>query len=148
MFNIQDIATTIKLYFMIFYSFIIILLDYAEMPHKVFFVLCIFMIGDIVTGIARAFVLKELSSRLIVLGMLRKIALIVAIYLLFLASSIITEFGLIANIAVGIFISAELISIFENLISLQQKERVSEHDALVKITEMLKEFFIKKGKIE
>ena len=146
--NINDLATIVKVYFVVVYSLVIVALDYAEIPHKAFFVLCILMSADIITGIIKGFTLKELSSRPIVTGMLRKTGLLLAIYFIFLGVSVIKEFGFIGNLALGMFILAELISILGNIIAVREKQRISEHDALIVISNVLKDLFQKRGKTE
>ena len=146
--NINDLATIIKVYFVVVYSLVILALDYAEIPHKAFFVLCIFLSADIITGVIKGFILKELSSRPIVTGMLRKTGLLLAIYFIFLAASVIKEFGFLGNLALSMFILAELISILGNIIAVREKQRVSEHDALIVVSNILKDLFQKRGKTE
>lgn len=146
--NINDLATIIKVYFVVIYSFIILALDYAEIPHKAFFVLCIFVSADIITGIIKGFVLKELSSSPIIRGMLRKSGLLLAIYFIFLGASVVKELGFFGNLALSMFILAELISILGNIIAVRGKQRVSEHDALIVVSNILKDLFQKRGKTE
>jgi toxin secretion/phage lysis holin len=143
--NLNDIATLLKIYFIVIYGFIILALDYAEIPHKTFSVLCILMTADIVTGVIKGYVLKELSSRPIITGMLRKTGLLLAIYFIFLGVSVIKEFGFIGNLALGMFILAELISILGNIMAVREKQKISEHDALVSMLDILKKVFKEKG---
>lgn len=144
----MNIAATIKLYFALVYSYLLIALNYAEIPHKAFFVLCILMVADITSGVIKGFVLKELSSRPIVNGMLRKTGLLLAIYFIFLGVSVIPEFAFLGNLALGMFIFAELISILGNIVAVREKQKVSEHDALVKIYNFTVATYEKMGKVK
>lgn len=146
--NLNDVSVLIKIYFLIVYSFILNALDYADIPYKTFSVLCILMTTDIVTGIYKGFVLKELSSSPITTGILKKAGLLIAIYMIFLGVTIVPEFGFIGNLFIGMFVLAELISIIGNISAANQKQRVSEHDALVQVTEVLKDLFKKRGKVD
>lgn len=146
--NLNDVSVLIKIYFLIVYSFILNALDYADIPYKTFAVLCILMTTDIITGIYKGFVLKELSSSPITTGILKKAGLLIAIYMIFLGVTIVPEFGFIGNLFIGMFVLAELISITGNISAANQKQRVSEHDALVQVTEVLKDLFKKRGKID
>ncbi|WP_046997310.1 phage holin family protein, partial [Aliarcobacter butzleri] len=65
---IDDISVLLKIYFSIFYSYILISLDYAGIPEKTFVVMIILMTVDIVTGIWKGYILKELSSSPITTG--------------------------------------------------------------------------------
>lgn len=145
---INDISLLLKLYFAVFYSCILITLDYAGIPHKTFFVLCILMTADIVTGIYKGYILKELSSSPIMTGIIKKSGLLIALYMVFLGISVMSELSFIASLFVGMFILAELISIIGNIVVIREKSKVSEHDALIQVSEILKDLFKKRGKLD
>lgn len=146
--NLNDISVLLKIYFSIFYSYILISLDYAGIPEKTFVVLCILMTVDIFTGIWKGYILKELSSSPITTGILRKSGLLIALYMIFLGVSIVPELNFIGNLFVGMFILSELISIVGNIVAIREKYKISEHDALIQVSEVLKDLFKKKGKID
>ncbi|KLE02205.1 phage holin family protein, partial [Aliarcobacter butzleri] len=143
-----DISVLLKIYFSIFYSYILISLDYAGIPEKTFVVMIILMTVDIVTGIWKGYILKELSSSPITTGILRKSGILIALYMIFLGNSIVPELGFIANLFVGLFVLAELISIVGNIVAIREKYKISEHDALIQVSEVLKDLFKKKGKTD
>ncbi|KLD98828.1 phage holin family protein [Aliarcobacter butzleri] len=146
--NINDISVLLKIYFSIFYSYILISLDYAGIPEKTFVVMIILMTVDTLTGIWKGYILKELSSSPITTGILRKSGILIALYMIFLGNSIVSELGFIANLFVGLFVLAELISIVGNIVAIREKYKISEHDALIQVSEVLKDLFKKKGKID
>ncbi|MFW0714201.1 phage holin family protein [Aliarcobacter butzleri] len=146
--NINDISVLLKIYFSIFYSYILISLDYAGIPEKTFVVLCILMTVDIFTGIWKGYILKELSSSPITTGIIKKSGLLIALYMIFLGVSVVPELNFIGNLFVGMFILAELISIVGNIVAIREKYKVSEHDALIQVSEILKDLFKKKGKVD
>ncbi|MCG3684098.1 phage holin family protein [Aliarcobacter butzleri] len=146
--NINDISVLLKIYFSIFYSYILISLDYAGIPEKTFVVLCILMTVDIFTGIWKGYILKELSSSPITTGIIKKSGLLIALYMIFLGVSVVPELNFIGNLFVGMFILAELISIVGNIVAIREKYKISEHDALLQVSEVLKDLFKKKGKID
>lgn len=146
--NINDISVLLKIYFSIFYSYILISLDYAGIPEKTFVVMIILMTVDTLTGIWKGYILKELSSSPITTGILRKSGILIALYMIFLGNSIAPELGFIANLFVGLFVLAELISIVGNIVAIREKYKISEHDALIQVSEVLKDLFKKKGKID
>ncbi|MCG3690147.1 phage holin family protein [Aliarcobacter butzleri] len=146
--NINDISVLLKIYFSIFYSYILITLDYAGIPEKTFVVMIILMTVDTLTGIWKGYILKELSSSPITTGILRKSGILIALYMIFLGNSIVPELGFIANLFVGLFVLAELISIVGNIVAIREKYKISEHDALIQVSEVLKDLFKKKGKID
>lgn len=146
--NINDISVILKIYFSIFYSYILISLDYAGIPEKTFIVLCILMTVDIFTGIWKGYILKELSSSPITTGIIKKSGLLIALYMIFLGVSVVPELNFIGNLFVGMFILAELISIVGNIVAIREKYKISEHDALLQVSEVLKDLFKKKGKID
>ena len=145
---INDISVLLKIYFSIFYSYILISLDYAGIPEKTFVVLCILMTVDIFTGIWKGYILKELSSSPITTGIIKKSGLLIALYMIFLGVSVVPELNFIGNLFVGMFILAELISIVGNIVAIREKYKISEHDALLQVSEVLKDLFKKKGKID
>ena len=146
--NINDISVLLKIYFSIFYSYLLISLDYAGIPEKTFVVMIILMTVDTLTGIWKGYILKELSSSPITTGILRKSGILIALYMIFLGNSIVPELGFIANLFVGLFVLAELISIVGNIVAIREKYKISEHDALLQVSEVLKDLFKKKGKID
>lgn len=146
--NINDISVLLKIYFSIFYSYILISLDYAGIPEKTFVVLCILMTVDIFTGIWKGYILKELSSSPITTGLIKKSGLLIALYMIFLGVSVVSELNFIGNLFVGLFVLAELISIVGNIVAIREKYKISEHDALIQVSEVLKDLFKKKGKID
>ncbi|MFX4251982.1 phage holin family protein [Aliarcobacter butzleri] len=146
--NLNDISVLLKIYFSIFYSYILISLDYAGIPEKTFVVLCILMTVDIFTGIWKGYILKELSSSPITTGIIKKSGLLIALYMIFLGVSVVPELNFIGNLFVGMFILAELISIVGNIVAIREKYKISEHDALIQVSEVLKDLFKKKGKID
>lgn len=146
--NINDISVLLKIYFSIFYSYLLISLDYAGIPEKTFVVMIILMTVDTLTGIWKGYILKELSSSPITTGILRKSGILIALYMIFLGNSIVPELGFIANLFVGLFVLAELISIVGNIVAIREKYKISEHDALIQVSEVLKDLFKKKGKID
>ncbi|MFX4154219.1 phage holin family protein [Aliarcobacter butzleri] len=146
--NINDISILLKIYFSIFYSYILISLDYAGIPEKTFVVLCILMTVDIFTGIWKGYILKELSSSPITTGIIKKSGLLIALYMIFLGVSVVPELNFIGNLFVGMFILAELISIVGNIVAIREKYKISEHDALLQVSEVLKDLFKKKGKTD
>lgn len=146
--NINDISVLLKIYFSIFYSYILISLDYAGIPEKTFVVLCILMTVDTLTGIWKGYILKELSSSPITTGIIKKSGLLIALYMIFLGVSVVPELNFIGNLFVGMFILAELISIVGNIVAIREKYKISEHDALIQVSEVLKDLFKKKGKID
>lgn len=146
--NINDISVLLKIYFSIFYSYILISLDYAGIPEKTFVVMIILMTVDIVTGIWKGYMLKELSSSPITTGIIKKSGLLIALYMIFLGVSVVPELNFIGNLFVGMFILAELISIVGNIVAIREKYKISEHDALLQVSEVLKDLFKKKGKID
>ena len=146
--NLNDISVLLKIYFSIFYSYILISLDYAGIPEKTFIVLCILMTVDIVTGIYKGYILKELSSSPITTGLIKKSGLLIALYMIFLGVSVVPELNFIGNLFVGMFILAELISIVGNIVAIREKYKISEHDALLQVSEVLKDLFKKKGKTD
>ncbi|MFW2307551.1 phage holin family protein [Aliarcobacter butzleri] len=146
--NLNDISVLLKIYFSIFYSYILISLDYAGIPEKTFVVMIILMTVDTLTGIWKGYILKELSSSPITTGILRKSGILIALYMIFLGNSIVPELGFIANLFVGLFVLAELISIVGNIVAIREKYKISEHDALIQVSEVLKDLFKKKGKID
>ncbi|WP_157351283.1 phage holin family protein [Aliarcobacter butzleri] len=146
--NINDISVLLKIYFSIFYSYILISLDYAGIPEKTFIVLCILMTVDIFTGIWKGYILKELSSSPITTGLIKKSGLLIALYMIFLGVSVVSELNFIGNLFVGLFVLAELISIVGNIVAIREKYKISEHDALIQVSEVLKDLFKKKGKID
>lgn len=146
--NINDISVLLKIYFSIFYSYILISLDYAGIPEKTFVVMIILMTVDTFTGIWKGYILKELSSSPITTGIIKKSGLLIALYMIFLGNSIVPELGFIANLFVGLFVLAELISIVGNIVAIREKYKISEHDALIQVSEVLKDLFKKKGKID
>lgn len=145
---IDDISVLLKIYFSIFYSYILISLDYAGIPEKTFVVLCILMTVDIFTGIWKGYILKELSSSPITTGIIKKSGLLIALYMIFLGVSVVPELNFIGNLFVGMFILAELISIVGNIVAIREKYKISEHDALLQVSEVLKDLFKKKGKTD
>ena len=145
---IDDISVLLKIYFSIFYSYILISLDYAGIPEKTFVVLCILMTVDIFTGIWKGYILKELSSSPITTGLIKKSGLLIALYMIFLGVSVVPELNFIGNLFVGMFILAELISIVGNIVAIREKYKISEHDALLQVSEVLKDLFKKKGKTD
>lgn len=145
---INDISVLLKIYFSIFYSYLLISLDYAGIPEKTFVVMIILMTVDTFTGIWKGYILKELSSSPITTGILRKSGILIALYMIFLGNSIVPELGFIANLFVGLFVLAELISIVGNIVAIREKYKISEHDALIQVSEVLKDLFKKKGKID
>ena len=145
---IDDISVLLKIYFSIFYSYILISLDYAGIPEKTFVVLCILMTVDIFTGIWKGYILKELSSSPITTGLIKKSGLLIALYMIFLGVSVVSELNFIGNLFVGMFILAELISIVGNIVAIREKYKISEHDALLQVSEVLKDLFKKKGKTD
>ncbi|MBF7065751.1 phage holin family protein [Aliarcobacter butzleri] len=145
---INDISVLLKIYFSIFYSYILISLDYAGIPEKTFVVLCILMTVDIFTGIWKGYILKELSSSPITTGIIKKSGLLIALYMIFLGVSVVPELNFIGNLFVGMFILAELISIVGNIVAIREKYKISEHDALLQVSEVLKDLFKKKGKTD
>lgn len=146
--NLNDISVLLKIYFSIFYSYLLISLDYAGIPEKTFVVLCILMTVDIFTGIWKGYILKELSSSPITTGIIKKSGLLIALYMIFLGVSVVPELNFIGNLFVGMFILAELISIVGNIVAIREKYKISEHDALIQVSEVLKDLFKKKGKID
>ncbi|MCG3706374.1 phage holin family protein [Aliarcobacter butzleri] len=146
--NLNDISVLLKIYFSIFYSYLLISLDYAGIPEKTFVVMIILMTVDTLTGIWKGYILKELSSSPITTGILRKSGILIALYMIFLGNSIVPELGFIANLFVGLFVLAELISIVGNIVAIREKYKISEHDALLQVSEVLKDLFKKKGKID
>lgn len=146
--NLNDISVLLKIYFSIFYSYILISLDYAGIPEKTFVVLCILMTVDIFTGIWKGYILKELSSSPIITGLIKKSGLLIALYMIFLGVSVIAELNFIGDLFIGMFILAELISIVGNIVAIREKYKISEHDALLQVSEVLKDLFKKKGKID
>lgn len=145
---LNDISILLKIYFLVVYSFILNALDYAEIPYKTFAVLCILMTTDIMTGIYKGYILKELSSSPITTGILKKAGLLIAIYMIFLGVTVVPEFGFVGNLFIGMFVLAELISIIGNISAANQKQRVSEHDALVQVSDVLKDLFKKRSKTD
>ncbi|MFY4810768.1 phage holin family protein [Aliarcobacter butzleri] len=145
---INDISVLLKIYFSIFYSYILISLDYAGIPEKTFVVLCILMTVDIFTGIWKGYILKELSSSPITTGIIKKSGLLIALYMIFLGVSVVPGLNFIGNLFVGMFILAELISIVGNIVAIREKYKISEHDALLQVSEVLKDLFKKKGKTD
>lgn len=145
---INDISVLLKIYFSIFYSYILISLDYAGISEKTFVVLCILMTVDIFTGIWKGYILKELSSSPITTGIIKKSGLLIALYMIFLGVSVVPELNFIGNLFVGMFILAELISIVGNIVAIREKYKISEHDALLQVSEVLKDLFKKKGKTD
>ncbi|MFW2611413.1 phage holin family protein [Aliarcobacter butzleri] len=145
---INDISVLLKIYFSIFYSYLLISLDYAGIPEKTFVVMIILMTVDIVTGIWKGYILKELSSSPITTGIIKKSGLLIALYMIFLGVSVVPELNFIGNLFVGMFILAELISIVGNIVAIREKYKISEHDALLQVSEVLKDLFKKKGKID
>ncbi|PZP12129.1 MAG: hypothetical protein DI602_10175 [Aliarcobacter butzleri] len=146
--NLNDISVLLKIYFSIFYSYLLISLDYAGIPEKTFVVMIILMTVDTLTGIWKGYILKELSSSPITTGILRKSGILIALYMIFLGNSIVPELGFIANLFVGLFVLAELISIVGNIVAIREKYKISEHDALIQVSEVLKDLFKKRGKID
>lgn len=146
--NLNDISVLLKIYFSIFYSYLLVSLDYAGIPEKTFVVMIILMTVDTLTGIWKGYILKELSSSPITTGILRKSGILIALYMIFLGNSIVPELGFIANLFVGLFVLAELISIVGNIVAIREKYKISEHDALIQVSEVLKDLFKKKGKID
>lgn len=146
--NINDISVLLKIYFSIFYSYILISLDYAGIPEKTFVVMIILMTVDTLTGIWKGYILKELSSSPITTGIIKKSGLLIALYMIFLGVSVVPELNFIGNLFVGMFILAELISIVGNIVAIREKYKISEHDALLQVSEVLKDLFKKKGKID
>ncbi|MFW0714058.1 phage holin family protein [Aliarcobacter butzleri] len=146
--NLNDISVLLKIYFSIFYSYILISLDYAGIPEKTFVVMIILMTVDTLTGIWKGYILKELSSSPITTGIIKKSGLLIALYMIFLGVSVVPELNFIGNLFVGMFILAELISIVGNIVAIREKYKVSEHDALLQVSEVLKDLFKKKGKID
>ena len=144
--NINDISVLLKIYFSIFYSYLLISLDYAGIPEKTFVVMIILMTVDTLTGIWKGYILKELSSSPITTGILRKSGILIALYMIFLGNSIVPELGFIANLFVGLFVLAELISIVGNILAIREKYKISEHDALIQVSEVLKDLFKKSEK--
>jgi len=123
-------------------------LDYAGIPHNTFHVITVLMCADIVLGIMKGYVLREISSRPIITGITRKSLLLVALYMVCLGITVIPELGFVSRLFVGMVILAELISITRSTISIREKYKVSEHDALIKASEMLITLFERKGKID
>lgn len=146
--NINDISVLLKIYFSIFYSYILISLDYAGIPEKTFVVMIILMTVDTLTGIWKGYILKELSSSPITTGIIKKSGLLIALYMIFLGVSVVPELNFIGNLFVGMFILAELISIVGNIVAIREKYKISEHDALLQVSEVLKDLFKKKGKTD
>ncbi|RZV13633.1 hypothetical protein D3M61_07060 [Aliarcobacter butzleri] len=146
--NINDISVLLKIYFSIFYSYILISLDYAGIPEKTFVVMIILMTVDTLTGIWKGYILKELSSSPITTGIIKKSGLLIALYMIFLGVSVVSELNFIGNLFVGLFVLAELISIVGNIVAIREKYKISEHDALIQVSEVLKDLFKKKGKID
>lgn len=146
--NINDISVLLKIYFSIFYSYILISLDYAGIPEKTFVVMIILMTVDTLTGIWKGYILKELSSSPITTGIIKKSGLLIALYMIFLGVSVVSELNFIGNLFVGLFVLAELISIIGNIVAIREKYKISEHDALLQVSEVLKDLFKKKGKID
>ncbi|MCT7908806.1 phage holin family protein [Arcobacter lacus] len=146
--NLNDISVLLKIYFSIFYSYILISLDYAGIPEKTFVVMIILMTVDIFTGIWKGYILKELSSSPITTGIIKKSGLLIALYMIFLGVSVVPELNFIGNLFVGMFILAELISIVGNIVAIREKYKISEHDALIQVSEVLKDLFKKKGKTD
>ena len=146
--NLNDISVLLKIYFSIFYSYILITLDYAGIPEKTFVVMIILMTVDTLTGIWKGYILKELSSSPITTGIIKKSGLLIALYMIFLGVSVIAELNFIGNLFVGMFILAELISIVGNIVAIREKYKISEHDALLQVSEVLKDLFKKKGKTD
>ncbi|MFY4862421.1 phage holin family protein [Aliarcobacter butzleri] len=146
--NLNDISVLLKIYFSIFYSYILISLDYAGIPEKTFVVMIILMTVDTLTGIWKGYILKELSSSPITTGIIKKSGLLIALYMIFLGVSVVPELNFIGNLFVGMFILAELISIVGNIVAIREKYKISEHDALLQVSEVLKDLFKKKGKTD
>ena len=106
------------------------------------------MTADIITGIYKGYILKELSSSPIMTGIIKKSGLLIALYMVFLGISVMSELSFIASLFVGMFIIAELISIIGNIVVIREKSKVSEHDALIQVSEILKDLFKKRGKLD
>ncbi|GKV65591.1 MULTISPECIES: holin family protein [unclassified Sporosarcina] len=83
--------------------------------HASLTVLCIFMCIDIVTGIMKAFVTKQVNSKIGYVGFVRKAGIMLAIIIANLLDVLTGSEFLFRNLAVLFYIGLESISIIENL---------------------------------
>lgn len=70
---------------------------------------------DYVSGIMKAFVMKELSSKIGLRGLLKKVGVLMVVMLAVIVDRVTGETGMIRNLVIYYFVANEGLSIIENL---------------------------------
>lgn len=70
---------------------------------------------DYVSGIMKAFVMKELSSKIGIRGLLKKVGVLMVVMLAVIVDRVTGETGMIRNLVIYYFVANEGLSIIENL---------------------------------
>lgn len=78
-------------------------------------ILAIFIVLDYITGVIKAFYKKELSSAVGLMGILRKVSILIVICIVCLIDGIICADGLLRAGAICYYIANECLSIIENI---------------------------------
>lgn len=70
---------------------------------------------DYVSGIMKAFVMKELSSKIGLRGLLKKVGVLMVVMLAVIVDRVTGETGMVRNLVIYYFVANEGLSIIENL---------------------------------
>ena len=103
--------------------------------------LIFFAILDFISGFIKAYINKEISSRKMSNGAMRKIGILIAAAMVYEIDSLMNAQGMLANMTKYWFIIMEAISVLENL----QQAGVTLPEFLVKGLQEYKESFESKG---
>lgn len=103
--------------------------------------LIFFTILDFISGFIKAYINKEISSRKMSNGAMRKIGILIAAAMVYEIDSLMNAQGMLANMTKYWFIIMEAISVLENL----QQAGVTLPEFLVKGLQEYKESFESKG---
>lgn len=70
---------------------------------------------DYISGIMKAFVMKELSSKIGLRGLLKKVGVLMVVMLAVIVDRVTGETGMVRNLVIYYFVANEGLSIIENL---------------------------------
>ncbi len=116
------------------YPVIAFIFTYTGVNQEVFTILSILMILDIISGLAKAIIVKKhkpTSSRFVV-GIISKLLVLTIPMVLGLSSKWILGIDMrwFINIILSMLVLAETYSVLQNIISVRQRKEIQEYDAL------------------
>lgn len=92
-----------------------IISSFNNVNNNFLVVLFSFMFIDIITGLIKSISLKNVSSKSLYTGLLKKLSIIIIIIMVFLLDSIMFFDNVMVNTVIVFYIGYEIISILENI---------------------------------